>query len=112
MSADDFRSALINGHSQSPAACLNGAKPGLTGPSTCVARSLLLRSAFKQPVADLLRYKALGPLPCLVIVAAELEVLPEHDTLGCCIDGNSLRKLHQGAHLMKAADDQDPRAGL
>ena len=83
-------------------------KTGLTGPCTCVERSLLL----KQPVADLLRYEALRPLPCLVIVAAELEVLPEHDTLGCCIDGNSLRELHQGAHLMKAADDQDPRAGL
>src|ERR1700730_7543140 len=94
------------------AGCMTRAKTGLTGPCTWVARSLLLRSAFRQPVADLLRYKALRPLPCLVIVAAELEVLPEHDTLGCCIDGTSLRELHQGAHLMKAADDQDPRAGL
>ena len=89
-----------------------GHKTGLTGPCTCVARSLLLRSAFKQPIADLIRYKALRPLPCLVIVAAELEVLPEHDTLGCCIDGDSLRQLHQGAHLMKAPDNQDLRAGL
>jgi hypothetical protein len=32
------------------------------------ARRLLLRSVFKQPVADLLRHEALRPLPCLVIV--------------------------------------------
>ena len=42
--------------------------------------------------------------------AAEREELPEHDALGCCIDGSSLRQLHERAHLMKAADDQDPRA--
>lgn len=61
------------------------------------ARGLLLRSTFKQPVADLLRYKALRPLPCLVIVAAELEVLSEHDALGCCIDGSNPHNLHQRA---------------
>src|SRR3954469_21970515 len=86
-------------------------KTGLTVSCTCVANNLLLRSAFKQPVADLLRYKALRPLPCLVVVAAELEVFPKHDALRFCIDSNSLRKLHQRAHLMEAADDQDLRAG-
>ena len=57
------------------------------------ARRLLLRSAFKQPVAELLRHETLRPLPCLVIVAAECEELLEHDALGCCIDGSSLRGL-------------------
>jgi hypothetical protein len=61
------------------------------------ARRLLLRAAFKQSVADLLRYEALRPLPCLVIVTAELEVLSEHDALGCCIDGNNPHNLHQRA---------------
>jgi hypothetical protein len=61
------------------------------------ARRLLLRSAFKQPVADLLRYEAFRPLPCLVIVTAELEVLSEHDALGCCIDGSNPHNLHQRA---------------
>src|ERR1700751_6119351 len=69
------------------------------------ARRLLLRSAFKQPVAELLRHEALRPLPCLVIVAAEREELLEHVALGCCIDGSSLRQLYKRAHLMKAADD-------
>src|SRR5262245_8802219 len=77
-----------------------------------IARRLLLRSAFKQPVADLLRYEALRPLPCLVVVAAEREELPEHDALGCRIDGSSPRRLHQRAHLVNGADDQDLRAGL
>src|SRR5262245_9826972 len=76
------------------------------------ARGLLLRSAFKQPVADLLRYEALRPLPCLVVVAAEREELPEHDALGCRIEGNSPHQLHQRAPLMNDADDQDLRAGL
>jgi hypothetical protein len=61
------------------------------------ARRLLLRSAFKQPVADLLRYEALGALPCLVIVTAELEVPSEHDALGCCIDDSNPHNLHQRA---------------
>jgi hypothetical protein len=76
------------------------------------ARRLLLRSAFKQPVTELLRHEALRPLPSLVIVAAEREELFEHDALGSCIDGSRLRPLHERAHLMKAADDQDLRAGL
>src|SRR6516165_6410729 len=75
-------------------------------------RRLLLRSAFKQPIAELLRHEALRPLPCLVIVAAEREELLEHDALGCCIDGGSPRHLHQRADLLNAADDQDLRAGL
>jgi hypothetical protein len=58
------------------------------------ARRLLLRSAFKQPVAELLRHEALRPLPCLVIVTAEREELLEHDALGCCIDGSSPHILH------------------
>jgi hypothetical protein len=61
------------------------------------ARGLLLRSPFKQPVADLLRYEAFRPLPCLVIVTAELEVLSEHDALGCRIDGSNPHHLHQRA---------------
>ena len=73
---------------------------------------LLLRSAFKQSVADLLRYEALRPLPCLVIVTAEREELLEHDALGCCIDGNGQHVLHQRAYLLNDADDQDLRAGL
>jgi hypothetical protein len=72
-------------------------------------RGLLLRSAFKQPVADLLRYKALRPLPCPVVVAAEREELLEHDALGCRIDGNGPRHLHQRAPLMNDADNQDLR---
>src|ERR1700716_2726373 len=75
--------------------CLSGksgsdadiAKPTRLTRPIADARGLLLRSTFKQPVADLLRYKALRPLPCLVIVAAEREELPEHDALGCRIDG-------------------------
>jgi hypothetical protein len=66
-------------------------------PREVTARRLLLRAAFKQSIADLLRYEALGPLPCLVIVTAELEVLSEHDALGCCIDGSNPHNLHQRA---------------
>ena len=89
-----------------------GAGTGLTVLCTCVARSLLLRSAFKQLVAELLRYEALGSLPCLVIVTAEREELLEHDALGCCIDGSSPHVLHQRAYLVNDAKDQDLRAGL
>jgi hypothetical protein len=74
---------------------------GLAGPMNApmkkTARRLLLRSAFKQSVVDLLRYEALRPLPCLVIVTAEREELLEHDALGCCIDGSSPHVLHQRA---------------
>jgi hypothetical protein len=66
-------------------------------PREVTARRLLLRSAFEQSVADLLRYEALRPLPCLVIVTAEREELLEHDALGCCIDGSSPHQLHQRA---------------
>src|SRR5215471_21114192 len=76
------------------------------------ARRLLLRSAFKQPVADLLRYEALRPLPCLVIVTVEREELLQHDALGCCINDSSPHQLHQRASLLNDADDQDLRAGL
>ncbi|MGB8606243.1 hypothetical protein, partial [Bradyrhizobium sp.] len=74
------------------------------------ATHLSRRSAFKQSVADLLRYEALRPLPCLVIVTAESEELLEQDALGCCIDGSSPHVLHQRAYLLNDADDQDLRA--
>jgi hypothetical protein len=59
----------------------------------------LLRSAFKQPVADLLRYEALRSLPCLFIVTAEREELLEHDALGCCVDdqmGSNSNEFREG----------------
>src|SRR5258708_31180000 len=37
-------------------------------PREVTARRLLLRSAFKQSVTDLLPYEALRPLPCLLLV--------------------------------------------
>jgi hypothetical protein len=81
---------------------------GQTGMTcTCVARSLLLRSALKQLVADS-RYKALRPLPGLVVVAAELEVFPKHDALGFLRGGSMVALAVREATVTNSEVSNEP----
>ncbi len=61
---------------------------------------------------DLVRDEGFGPAPGVIGVAAKGEELDEHHPPGAGVDGLDLRVLHQRAHLVDAANQQDVRAGF